>query len=98
VLGRRDERLRAAHGAHLHRQVVLHRPGEGEQPVVLEELPVEGDGALVEQRADHLDTLDGPRERLGLGPVDLVLGEQAEVPAAQDHLAPAPGQLVERRG
>jgi hypothetical protein len=65
----------------------------------VEELPVEGDRPLIEQRADHLDALDDPRERLGPLPVDAVLGEKAEVAARQHDLGAAPGQLVQgRRG
>ena len=84
-----------AHRAHLHRDVLLHRTGEGEQAVVGEELAVEGDGALVEQGPDDVHPLDDPRERLHRRPVHAVLRQQAEVAAGQHHLGATAGQLVE---
>jgi hypothetical protein len=73
------ERLRATHGPHLDGQPLLDRPREREQPVVLEELAVEGDGAVVEQCPNDLDALLEARQRLGPRPVDVVLGQQAEI-------------------
>src|SRR4029077_14701072 len=90
------EGLRTTHRPDLHRQVLLHWTSEGEQAVVLEELALEGDRALVEEGADHLDGLLDPRQRLGARPLDVVLGEQPEVPARETARAAPAGELVER--
>jgi hypothetical protein len=91
----RLEGLRPAHRAELQRQPLLHGAGEREQAVVGEELAVVRDRALVEERAHHvqgfLDAGEGP----GAGPVDAVLGEQAEVSAGQDAFGAAAGEFVE---
>ena len=73
------ERLRAPHRPDLYWQSLLDRSRECEQPVVLEELAVERNGAVVEQSPDDLDALLDLRQRLGPRPVDVVLGQQAEI-------------------
>ena len=73
------ERLRATHRPHLDGQVLLDRPCEREQSVILEELAIERDRAVVEQCPYYLDALLDPGQRLGPRPVDAVLGQQAKV-------------------
>ena len=67
---RRPRTTSAAHGADLDRQAILDRTGEREQPLVGEELTVEGDRAVVEQGPDDVDALLDPGQRLGVRPVD----------------------------
>ncbi len=62
------------------------------------EVAVEGDRAVVQERADDLHPLDGARQRLHLLPVDAVLRQQPEVATGQDDLGPPAGELVERGG
>lgn len=97
-LGRGLERPWPPHRAHHDRHPLLDRAGEGEQAVVLVELTVEGDRALVEEGADDLDALDHPGQRFRGGPVDLVLTQQPEVAAAQHDLGAAAGEFVEGGG
>ena len=78
-LARELERSRALHRADLQRDALLHRPRRGPQPGVLEEVPLEVDLAVIEERAHHMHRLTQPRERPPLGPIDVVLLHHHEV-------------------
>ena len=91
------EGLRAAHRPDHERETLLHRPGEGEEPAVLVELAVEGDRAVVEERAHDVVRLLDPGERLDLRPVDAVLGEQPEVADREDAFRATARELVQGR-
>ena len=94
---RDPEGARALHGAHLDRDLLLHGPREGVEPVVREEVAVVRDGAVLQERAHDVDRLDQARHRLAVGPVvDAVLVQQPEVARGDDDLRPAVGELVER--
>ena len=96
-LARDLERARALHPAHLQRDPLLHRPRRREQAGVVEEVAFEVDLAIVEEGAHHVHRLTQARERLALGPVEVVLLEHHEVAGRDDRLGPAAGELVERR-
>ena len=96
-LARGLERARALHPAHLQRDPLLHRARGGEQARVLEEVALEVDLAVVEERAHHVHRLAQARERPALRPVEVVLLHHHEVAGRDDRLGAAAGQLVERR-
>jgi hypothetical protein len=78
--------------------VLLHRPRGGAAAGVTEEVSLEVDRALVEQRANHAMSFAQPPDRAAAVPLDPVLLEYGEIPHTQDDLGAAAAQLVKRRG
>ena len=91
------ERARALHTAHLQRDPLLHGSRRGEEARVVEEVAGEVDLALVEEGPHHVHRLAQARQRLALGPVEVVLLEHHEVAGRDDRLGAAARQLVEGR-
>jgi hypothetical protein len=91
------ERPRPLHAAHQQGDALLDRPRGGEQPRVPEEVALEVDLAVVEERAHHMHRLAQARQRPALGPVHVVLVHHHEVARRHDRLGPAAAELVEGR-
>ena len=91
------ERPGALHPAHLQRDPLLHRARGGEQAGVVEEVALEVDLAVVEERPHHVHRLAQARQRPAARPVEVVLLEHHEVACRDDRLGAPARELVECR-
>jgi len=89
-------RSRAAHRPDLHGDPLLHRPSRRRHASIAEEVTLEVDRPLVEQRTDDLVRFAQPPDRASPAPFDPELLEHRDVADAQDHLGPTAAELVQR--
>jgi len=89
-------RSRAAHRPDLHGDPLLHRPSRRPHASIAEEVTLEVDRPLVEQRTDDLVRFAQPPDRASPAPFDPELLEHRDVADAQDHLGPTAAELVQR--